>query len=98
MWDTIDAPFSRYAEAIRTIKFAVDSNGDAMASKVIGVTSSLPNEGKTTIAGSLALLAADAGAKTILVDCDLRNPQLSRRLAPNAKFGLLNVIAGDKVN
>ena len=96
MWDTIDAPFSRYAEAIRAIKFAVDSNGDAMASKVIGVTSSLPNEGKSTIAGSLALLAADAGAKVILVDCDLRNPQLSSRLAPNAKFGLLNVIAGDK--
>ena len=96
MWDTIDAPFSRYAEAIRTIKFAVDSNGNAMASKVIGVTSSLPNEGKTTIAGSLALLAADVGAKAILVDCDLRNPQLSGRLAPNAKFGLLNVIAGEK--
>ena len=96
MWDTIDAPFSRYAEAIRAIKFAVDSNGDAMASKVIGVTSSLPNEGKSTIAGSLALLAADVGAKVILVDCDLRNPQLSSKLAPNAKFGLLNVIAGDK--
>jgi polysaccharide biosynthesis transport protein len=96
MWHTIDAPFSRYAEAIRAIKFAVDSNGDAMTSKVIGVTSSLPNEGKTTISGSLALLAADAGAKAILVDCDLRNPQLSNRLAPNAKFGLLNVIAGDK--
>ena len=96
MWDTIDDPFSRYAEAIRAVKFAVDSNSDAMASKVIGVTSSLPNEGKSTIAGSLALLAADAGAKAILVDCDLRNPQLSRRLAPNAKFGLLDVIAGEK--
>jgi polysaccharide biosynthesis transport protein len=96
MWDTIDAPFARYAEAIRAVKFAVDSNGDATLSKVIGVTSSLPNEGKSTIAGSLALLAADAGAKAILVDCDLRNPQLSSKLTPNAKFGLLNVIAGDK--
>jgi polysaccharide biosynthesis transport protein len=36
------------------------------------------------------------GAKAILVDCDLRNPQLSSRLAPNAEFGLLNVIAGEK--
>jgi succinoglycan biosynthesis transport protein ExoP len=96
MWDTIDAPFARYAEAIRAIKFAVDSNGDATSSKVIGVTSSLPYEGKSTIAGSFALLAADAGAKAILVDCDLRNPQLSSKLTPNAKFGLLNVIAGDK--
>ena len=96
MWDTVDAPFARYAEAIRAVKFAVDSNGVATSSKVIGVTSSLPNEGKSTIAGSLALLAADAGAKVILVDCDLRNPQLSNKLAPDAKFGLLNVIAGDK--
>jgi succinoglycan biosynthesis transport protein ExoP len=96
MWDIIDDPFSRYAEAIRAIKFVVDSHSDSMASKVIGVTSSLPNEGKSTIAGSLALLAADAGAKVILVDCDLRNPQLSNKLAPDAKFGLLNVIAGDK--
>jgi succinoglycan biosynthesis transport protein ExoP len=96
MWNTIDAPFSRYAEAIRAVKFAVDSNKDALASKVIGVTSSLPNEGKSTLAGSLALLAADTGAKTILVDCDLRNPQLSRKLAPNVKFGLLNIIAGDE--
>jgi polysaccharide biosynthesis transport protein len=96
MWETIDAPFSRYAEGIRAIKFAVDSNGDPMASKVIGITSSLPDEGKSTIAGALALLAADAGAKVILVDCDLRNPQLSDNLTPNAKVGLLNVIAGDK--
>jgi succinoglycan biosynthesis transport protein ExoP len=96
MWDTVDAPFARYAEAIRAVKFAVDSNGDATLSKVIGVTSSLPNEGKSTIAGSLALLAADAGANAILVDCDLRNPQLSSKLTPNAEFGLLNVIAGDK--
>jgi polysaccharide biosynthesis transport protein len=96
MWDTIRDPFSRYAEAIRAVKFAVDSNNGAIKTKVIGVTSSLPNEGKSTIASSLALLAADVGAKAILVDCDLRNPQLSRRLAPNAKFGLLDVIAGEK--
>ena len=96
MWDTVNAPFSRYAEAIRAVKFAVDSNGDPMASKVIGVTSSIPNEGKSTIAGSLALLAADSGARTILVDCDLRNPRLSRRLAPNAEWGLLDVITGGK--
>jgi succinoglycan biosynthesis transport protein ExoP len=97
MWSITGAPFSTYAEAIRGVKFAVDSNGAAIASKVIGVTSSLPNEGKSTIAGSLALLAADTGAKVILVDCDVRNPKLSRELAPNAKVGLLNVVAGEKL-
>jgi succinoglycan biosynthesis transport protein ExoP len=33
-------------------------------------------------------------ARTILIDCDLRNPSLSRALAPSAKSGLLEVIAG----
>jgi polysaccharide biosynthesis transport protein len=94
-WAVLNAPFSRFAEAIRSIKLAVDLNGVAVNSKkVIGFTSSLPQEGKSTIAGSLALLMAQAGARVILVDCDLRNPSLSRRLAPNADHGILDVIAG----
>ena len=94
-WAILNSPFSRFAEAIRSIKLAVDLNRGAVNSrKVIGFTSSLPQEGKSTIAGSLALLMAQAGARVILVDCDLRNPLLSRRLAPNADHGILDVIAG----
>jgi polysaccharide biosynthesis transport protein len=95
MWAIVDSPFSRFAEAIRGIKLAVDLNGDVVnANKVIGFTSSIPNEGKSTIAASLALLMAQVGARVILVDCDLRNPTLSRKLAPNADCGLLDVIVG----
>jgi polysaccharide biosynthesis transport protein len=95
MWAILDSPFSRFAEAIRGIKLAVDLNGDVVnASKVIGFTSSIPNEGKSTIAASLALLMAQVGARVILVDCDLRNPTLSRKLAPSADCGLLDVIVG----
>ena len=93
IWAVLDSPFSRFAEAIRAIKLAVDVNGDE-ANKVIGVTSSIPNEGKSSIAASLALLMAQVGARVILVDCDLRNPTLSRKLAPNAHCGLLDVIVG----
>jgi polysaccharide biosynthesis transport protein len=94
-WAILNCPFSHFAEAIRSIKLAVDlSNGAAKSNKVIGFTSSLPNEGKSTIASSLALLMAQAGARVILVDCDLRNPSLSHRLAPNADHGILDVIAG----
>jgi polysaccharide biosynthesis transport protein len=94
-WAVLNAPSSRFAEAIRSIKLAVDLNGDAVNCKrVIGFTSSLPREGKSTIAASLALLLAQAGARVILVDCDLRNPSLSRRLAPNADHGILEVTAG----
>jgi polysaccharide biosynthesis transport protein len=92
-WTVVDAPFSRFAEAIRAIKLAVDLNGTAKSNKVIGFTSSLPNEGKSAIAVALAQLIAQGSRRVILVDCDIRNPTLSRRLAPAAGAGILEVIA-----
>ena len=92
-WGVLDSPFSRFSEAMRSIKLAIDLN-TVKSNKVIGFTSSLPHEGKSTIVTSLALLMAHAGARVILVDCDLRNPSLSRRLAPNADHGILDVISG----
>ena len=55
-WTVVDAPFSRFTEAIRAIKLAVDLNGVVKSNKVIGFTSSLPNEGKSTLAVALAQL------------------------------------------
>ena len=72
----------------------VDLGGVAKSNKVIGITSTLPHEGKSTIAASLAQLSAHGGAHVILVDCDLRKPSLSPELAPNATLGLVEVVAG----
>jgi succinoglycan biosynthesis transport protein ExoP len=94
LWTVIDAPFSRFTEAIRSIKLAADLNGVVNGARVIGVTSSLPNEGKSTISTAVAELMSQVNARTILVDCDLRNPSLSRSLAPTAKSGMLEVITG----
>lgn len=93
-WAVVDAPFSRFAEAIRSIKLTADLNGVVKANRVIGFTSALPNEGKSTVAVALAQLMSQVGARTIVVDCDLRNPTLSRALAPTATSGLLEVING----
>ena len=93
-WTMVELPFSRFSEAIRGIKVAADVNNATKANKVIGVTSALPDEGKSTIAVSLTGLINHAGGRAVLVDCDLRNPSLTRRLAPDAKSGLLEVIAG----
>ena len=93
-WTMVESPFSRFSEAIRGIKVAADVNNATKANKVIGITSSLPNEGKSTLAVSLTGLIAHAGGRAVLVDCDLRNPSLSRKLAPDAKAGLLEVISG----
>ncbi len=92
----IQSPFSRFAESVRSIKVAIDleANKTGKATKVVGICSSLPNEGKSTVATNLAQLAAMSGVRTVLVDCDLRNPSLSRTLAPDAKVGMLEILAG----
>lgn len=56
-------------------------------SRLIGVTSTLPNEGKSTIACNLAALMADASKPVILLDADLRNPTLAPRPAPSRRSG-----------
>jgi len=94
LWTVADSPLSRFAESIRAIKVAADLANAIKANKVIGITSSLPNEGKSTVAISLAELIAAGGSRVVLVDCDLRNPSLSRKLTPQAPAGLLEVISG----
>ncbi|MEJ0094526.1 MAG: AAA family ATPase [Methylocella sp.] len=90
----VDSPFSQFAEGLRLLQLVADLNGPAKLNRVIGVTSTLPNEGKSTIASNFAHLIAHAGERTILVDCDLRNPSLTQKIAPDASIGLVHVIAG----
>jgi len=92
--NVVDAPFSRYAEAVRSVKIAADLNGALKSHKVIGLTSTLPNEGKSTLAANLGHLIADAGGCVLLLDGDLRSPSLSRWLAPDAP-GLIDVVIGN---
>ncbi|WP_439374651.1 Wzz/FepE/Etk N-terminal domain-containing protein [Bradyrhizobium sp. DASA03120] len=95
MRNIADAPRSQFSESFRAVKLAVDimARGGKRL-QVIGVTSALPNEGKSTVAASLAQLMAQGGDRTILLDCDLRNPSLSSTLAPNAALGILDVTSG----
>jgi succinoglycan biosynthesis transport protein ExoP len=90
----VDAPFSQFTELLRSLKVTADLNNVVRANRVIGVTSSLPNEGKSTIAANFAAMIAHAGSRVILVDADLRNPKLSCELAPGASAGLVEVVAG----
>jgi succinoglycan biosynthesis transport protein ExoP len=90
----VEAPFSQFTELLRSLKVVADLNGGAEANRVIGFTSTLPNEGKSTIAANFAAMIAHAGSRVILVDADLRNPALSRDLSPGALAGLIEVGSG----
>ena len=61
----------------------------------IAVTSTLPGEGKSTIAANLAALFAAAGVRTLLIDGDMRRASLSRAFAPDADQGLQEVLNGE---
>ena len=90
----IEAPFSRFTESIRHVKLAIDLAGVVKTNKIIGVTSTLPNEGKSTISANLAQLIAHAGSKVLLIDGDLKRPSLTHDLAPDASAGLIEVLSG----
>jgi succinoglycan biosynthesis transport protein ExoP len=92
----VNMPSSRYAEALRSIKLAIDLSPGKATNQIIGITSALPNEGKTTIASSLAQLIGHTGKKIIIVDCDLRNPSLTACLAPKATTGIIEVVNGSR--
>ena len=91
----LQTPSSPFAEAIRSIKLTLDLRiEEGAGKKVIGLTSSMPGEGKSSIAAAIAAGLAQSGKHVILVDCDFRNPSLSRMLAPEAKIGFLDTVNG----
>ena len=87
----------RYVEAMRRVRaglfFAADGGGGP---QVVQVTSPSPGDGKSTTAANLAVVAADSGRKTLVVDCDLRRPTQHKifGIDPDAP-GVAEVLYGD---
>lgn len=92
----LNRPLSAFAESFRTLRTSIMYAKLGAAAKVVVVTSALPGEGKTTTAVCLAISAAQAGLKVVIVDCDIRRRNVSRLLGVDADFGLLDVLDGSK--
>lgn len=87
-------PLSSFAETLRAARIAVDLSVPKK-SKIIGVVSTLPGEGKSTVSINLAQSLAQSG-QTVLIDADLRNPGATRAIGQHANEGLLEVLLEGK--
>lgn len=90
----ISRPLSGFAEAFRSLRTSILYARAGDPPKVVAVTSALPGEGKTTTAVCLAISAAQAGTRVVIVDCDVRRRNVSRLLGVEAEVGLLDVLEG----
>jgi capsular exopolysaccharide synthesis family protein len=87
-------PNSAYAEALQRIRTSLFLTDGEQTPKTVLVTSSVPLEGKSAIAASLARQSARSGLKVILVDADLRRPRLHEVLGLANQNGLSEVLTG----
>jgi succinoglycan biosynthesis transport protein ExoP len=79
-------------ETFRSIHSALKLNDQSKNAKIILTTSTVPGEGKSFVSSNLSLTFANHGEKTILVDGDLRLPNVARSLQLENDFGLLDHI------
>ena len=91
---SFDRPNSAFTETLLSVKLAADIKLSGCPSKVIGITSTLPGEGKSTVSKNFASLLACHKSKTLLIDADLRGPGITQRLAPRAEAGLIDAVIG----
>lgn len=79
-------------ETFRSIHSAMRLNDQSRNARVILTTSTVPSEGKSFISSNLSLTYANHGEKTLLLDGDLRLPNIARSLQLENEYGLLDHI------
>jgi len=83
-----------FGEAFRSLRTSLVFTSAAERTRIIGVTSSQPLEGKTTIAANLALALALGGSRVLLIDADMRRPGLHKTIGLRNEIGLSHLLVG----
>jgi capsular exopolysaccharide synthesis family protein len=91
----IEKPASGIAEAVRNLRTTVQLSNMDLAPQVIMVTSSVPDEGKTSIATTLALTSIMLGKRVLLIDGDLRCGKIKEQFKIESEDGLITLLSGE---
>ena len=87
-------PLSGFAEGFRSVGTSLTYGESGEPVRVIAITSAVPEEGKTTTSICLTRVLAMGGAKTVLVDCDLRRRSVNALFSGEPELGLIEVLEG----
>lgn len=90
-------PTSSAAEGFRTLRASVALARNADKLRNIAVSSTIPSEGKSLVASNFAIVTAQTGLKTLLVDADLRRPSVHKAFELQSPVGLAAYLA-ERVN
>jgi non-specific protein-tyrosine kinase len=88
----LNEPHSAVAETIRVVRTAVQIASLDQPLQSLLITSAVPGEGKSFIATNLAISIAQAGKRVILVDADLRRPQIHKAFGMHSEPGFTNLV------
>ncbi|MPQ33294.1 polysaccharide biosynthesis tyrosine autokinase [Clostridium estertheticum] len=92
---TFKEPNSPMSESYRTLRTNIQFSSFDKKIKTLLLTSSGPGEGKTTTSSNLAMVMAQGGNKTLLIDCDQRKPQVHKVFGFSNEKGLSNMLVSD---
>ena len=91
------APKSIDAEAYRSLRSNIEYSSFDDEYRVIVVTSSVPEEGKSTTSGNLAIALAQSGNSVLLVDCDMRKPSIHKMFKISNAAGTAELLLRKKL-